>query len=70
MSNQWKTIVDFRLVIDAEASWDQWLQTHDVSKLGPNDFRIDTGRGQEGDVRRYCIRQAAVEKVQLLLKRQ
>ena len=65
---EWITVVDM-LRADADAEWRQWLQTHDISELRPEDIRIDIGRGPEGrDFKRYSIRDTAMPKIRLLPK--
>ena len=72
--DDWETIVDFTLVEDANAKWELWLQSHDISELAATDILIDTGSGEIGshrrDVRRYRIRKSSIPKIKLKSSRE
>jgi len=67
--DEWKTIVDFALVVDANVKWQLWLRSHDISELALTDIRIDAGSrriaNRRRDIRRYRIRKSSMGKIKL-----
>ena len=67
---EWECIIEFKLCDQADAQWQDWQESHDISNVSPTDIRIDTGHGEiEGktrDVRRYCIRKEALGAVKAI----
>jgi hypothetical protein len=59
----WTTVIDFLPVADADASWQQWLSSHQGIVLRPEDILIDTGRGDTGDIRRYRISESVMARI-------
>lgn len=66
MDDEWRTIVEFMPVREADAQWRAWLDTNsDSLDIPPEAVRIDTGMGRspEGrkfDIRRYRVRATAM----------
>ena len=61
--DEWQVILGPDRRPRVESAWKEWLTHHDVSRLDPEDIRIDVGRAQVGDFCRYSIRRDALSKV-------
>ena len=66
-SKEYITIVDFCNVKEADERWREWQESRDLTRLSDRDVRVDTGRGEDGDVRRYSIHKDRVGDVLSLL---
>jgi hypothetical protein len=55
-------VVDAATLAEADAAFDAWCRESgtDRAALG-DDVRIDTGRGADGDWRRYLVRRARLD---------
>ena len=60
---EWKMILGPGRRAEVEGAWKEWLEAHDVSKLGPRDIKIETGRAKGGDISRISIRRDAVHNI-------
>jgi hypothetical protein len=51
------TVVEFSTLREADDAFERWLTEHNLTRdaINPRDLRIDTGRGEGGDVRRYRV---------------
>ena len=63
--DEWETIIPAAPVSDADAQWRKWLEQHDITEINLTDVRIDTGRAERGDFRRYLIRKSVMAKIKL-----
>jgi len=60
--SDFEVVVDFTKVETAERAFDQWLAARGRARdeFAPDDVLVDTGRGSDGDIRRYSIRRSAL----------
>jgi hypothetical protein len=62
--DDWHTLLGPGPRLEIESAWEDWLASHDITKLGPNDIRLEIGRGKGGrDFRRCWIRKSTIHKV-------
>ena len=54
----WSVIVEFASPATADELFEEWKREHSeiAGRLAPDDIRIDTGQGKDGQIRRYRVR--------------